>query len=148
MLVERGAEKVVSFDILPQPPTAWQAGIGMDPFRWMETDGPCKNAGFLFGQIQHLGKHSVQYHLGNCGRFPNLGWLKFHQFLLKTYLFQWFLGFQRVSHVENRFFLGGWIVGPVLFPGMVWNEISKPKGHEPSTSIQYKVGPFCRSWNK
>ena len=25
MLVERGAEKVVSFDILPQPPTAWQA---------------------------------------------------------------------------------------------------------------------------
>lgn len=24
MLVERGAEKVVSFDILPQPPTAWQ----------------------------------------------------------------------------------------------------------------------------
>jgi len=24
MLVERGAERVVSFDILPQPPTAWQ----------------------------------------------------------------------------------------------------------------------------
>lgn len=24
MLVERGAERVVSFDILPQPPSAWQ----------------------------------------------------------------------------------------------------------------------------
>lgn len=69
MLVERGAEKVVSFDILPQPPTAWQAGIGMDSFRWMDTDGLYKNAGFLFGQKQHLGKHRVQYHLGNCGRF-------------------------------------------------------------------------------
>ena len=28
MLVERGAQRVVSFDILPQPPTAWQDGFG------------------------------------------------------------------------------------------------------------------------
>ena len=39
MLVERGAEKVVSFDILPQPPTAWQAAkrdgfFPLDGYRW------------------------------------------------------------------------------------------------------------------
>jgi len=67
MLVERGAEKVVSFDILPQPPTAWQAGIGMGSFRWMDTDGPCKNAGILFGRNNIFRKHSAQYHLSNCG---------------------------------------------------------------------------------